>query len=192
MRTKDEAKEKQILDTALGVIAKTGLSGLKMTELAKEAGVATGTVYIYFQDKDELIRSLYIYLMKQSMQGLTDGIQANEPLKVRIKKISRNYFDSNLLHPERGAFFEQYFRSPYYHETDTIKHEEESVMLPIYDIVVEGQQQGIIKEANPELLVTLICGMLNELAQTTLYTQQALSEADWELTFRVIWDGIKS
>lgn len=192
MRTKDEAKEKQILDTALGVIAKTGLSGLKMTELAKEAGVATGTVYIYFQDKDELIRSLYIYLMKQSMQGLTDGIQANEPLKVRIKKISRNYFDSNLLHPEQGAFFEQYFRSPYYHETDTIKHEEESVMLPIYDIVVEGQQQGIIKEANPELLVTLICGMLNELAQTTLYTQQALSEADWELTFRVIWDGIKS
>jgi hypothetical protein len=65
-------------------------------------------------------------------------------------------------------------------------------MMPIYEVVVEGQQQGIIKEANPELLVTLICGMLNQLAQTTLYTQQVLSEADWELTFRVIWDGIKS
>jgi AcrR family transcriptional regulator len=192
MRIKDETKEKQILDTALGVIAKTGLSGLKMTALAKEAGVATGTVYIYFQDKDELIRHLYIYLMKQSVQGLTDNVQASEPLKVRIKKITHNYFYIKLLHPERSAFFEQYFRSPYYQDTEIVRHKEESLMMPIYEVVVEGQQQGIIKEANPELLVTLICGMLNQLAQTTLYTQQVLSEADWELTFRVIWDGIKS
>ncbi len=192
MRIKDETKEKQILDTALGVIAKTGLSGLKMTALAKEAGVATGTVYIYFQDKDELIRSLYIYLLKQSVQGLTDNVQASEPLKVRIKKITHNYFYIKLLYPERSAFFEQYFRSPYYQDTEIVRHKEESLMMPIYEVVVEGQQQGIIKEANPELLVTLICGMLNQLAQTTLYTQQVLSEADWELTFRVIWDGIKS
>lgn len=192
MRIKDETKEKQILDTALGVIAKTGLSGLKMTELAKEAGVATGTVYIYFQDKDELIRSLYIYLMKQSVQGLTNNVQASEPLKVRIKKITHNYFYIKLLNPKRSAFFEQYFRSPYYQDTEIVSHKEESLILPIYNIVVEGQHQGIIKEANPELLVTLICGMLNQLVQTTLYTQQVLSEADWELTFRVIWDGIKS
>lgn len=191
MRKKDDAKEQLILDTALSLINRTGLTGLKMSDLAKEAGVATGTVYIYFDDKPALIQRLYTYLLRKSLSDLNAGIEEADPLRVKIQKITRNYLDDNLKHPEYTAFFEQYFRSPYYAETEANRAEETRVMQPIYDLVVQGQQQTIIKEAEPDLLVTLVCGMLIELARQIHFTDQGISERDWELTFSVIWDGVK-
>ncbi len=191
MRTRDEAKEQIILDAALQLIRRTGLAGLKMSDLAREAGVATGTIYIYFDDKPALIQRLYTYLLRKSLSDLNAGISAADPLRVKIQKITRNYLDDNLSHPEYAAFFEQYFRSPYFEETEISLAAETSVMQPIYDLVVEGQQQTIIKEANPDLLVTLVCGMLNELAKQVHFTGQPISEEDWKLTFSIIWDGVK-
>ncbi|AEI50049.1 TetR/AcrR family transcriptional regulator [Runella slithyformis] len=192
MRTKDETKVQLILTTALKMVARVGLAGLKMSDLAKEAGVATGTVYIYFEDKNQLIRELYLYLMHVSTNDLTRHITDSDPLKIKIKKIAHNYLDDNINNPEYGAFLEQYFRSPYFHEDDATKAEEEIALQPIYQLVVEGQRQSLIKEADPELLVTLVCGMLNEMAKVAIYTQKPITPADWELTFSVLWDGIRS
>jgi TetR/AcrR family transcriptional regulator, multidrug resistance operon repressor len=192
MRTKDETKVQLILTTALKMVARVGLTGLKMSDLAKEAGVATGTVYIYFEDKNQLIRELYLYLMHVSTSDLTQQITETDPLKIKIKKIARNYLDDNIKNPEYGAFLEQYFRSPYFHEDDSTKVEEEIALQPIYQLVVEGQRQSLIKEADPELLVTLVCGMLNEMAKVAIYTQKPITPAEWELTFSVLWDGIRS
>lgn len=192
MRTKDETKVQLIMTTALKMVARVGLAGLKMSDLAKEAGVATGTVYIYFEDKNQLIRELYLYLMHVSTNDLSQQITDSDPLKIKIKKIARNYLDNNINNPEYGAFLEQYFRSPYFQEDDATKAEEEIALQPIYQLVVEGQRQSLIKEADPELLVTLVCGMLNEIAKVSIYTQKPVTSAEWELTFSVLWDGIRS
>jgi AcrR family transcriptional regulator len=192
MRTKDETKVQMILNTAFKMIARIGLAGLKMSDLAKEAGVATGTVYIYFEDKNQLIRELYNYLMHSNSVTLNQPISENEPLKIKIRKITRNYLDNAINNPEHGAFLEQYFRSPYFHEDEAAHQAEEPALQPLYSLLVEGQRQSLIKEADPELLVTLVCGMLNEVAKVVIYTQKPLTHADWELTFSVLWDGIRA
>lgn len=192
MRIKDESKESIIFETALLMISKTGLSGLKMSQLAKEANIATGTVYIYFKDKDELIRKLYLYLLKKTTLDYSKGLEENVPLKLKIKTLTFNYLAESILHPEYGAFFEQYFRSPFFVENEMIKNEENTVLGPIYELVIEGQKQAIIKNINPELLVSLVCGMLNEVAKESIYTQSGIEKIDWESIFTVIWDGIKS
>lgn len=191
MRTKDEVKEQLILDTALRLIMQTGLVGLKMSELAKEAGVATGTLYVYFDDKPALIQRLYAYLLRKSLCDLSTGITETDPLRIKIQKITHNYLTDTIEKPEYVAFFEQYFRSPYFVETDATRAEEARMMQPIYELIVVGQQQTLIKDASPDLLVTLVCGMLNELARQVHLTKQPLSPEDWQLTFSVIWDGVK-
>lgn len=192
MRTKDEEKEKLILESALNIIAKTGLAGLKMSDLAKEAKLATGTVYIYFKDKDELVRKLYLYLMRTTTSDLSSGINTNDSVKSKIKKISHNYLLDNILKPQKSVFFEQYFRSPFFHETESVLTEEDQILQPIYQLVVEGQHQDIIKKANPDLLVTIVCGMLESVAKTAVYTETSISNSEWELIFGIVWDAIKS
>lgn len=191
MRPKDEAKEQLILDTALAMIFRVGLSGLKMSDLAKEAGLATGTVYIYFKDKEELIRRLYLYLTRKSTADLAAEIPAGLPLKAKIHALAYNYLQICLQHPEYDAFFEQYYRSPYFAETAEQLTEETSLMQPIIEVVLQGQQEGIIKNADPELLVMLVCGMISEAARQANYAQRTVSEAEWQTIFAVLWDGVK-
>jgi TetR/AcrR family transcriptional regulator, multidrug resistance operon repressor len=178
MRAKDEAKEQLILNTALSMIARVGLSGLKMTDLACESGLATGTVYIF--------------LTKENTIGLISDISEKDPTKVKIQKLSFNYLKKNLEYPEYSAFFEQYYRSPYFLDNPEIASEENALMQPIFEMVLRGQQEQIIKNINAELLVTLVCGMLNELAKQASYEKRLVSDEEWKATFTVIWDGIKS
>ncbi|MBA4851838.1 TetR/AcrR family transcriptional regulator [Emticicia sp. BO119] len=192
MRAKDENKELLILEAALKMIARIGLAGLKMSDLAKEAHVATGTLYIYFKDKEELIRKLYLYLLRKSSEEVIKDISTREPLKKRVNKICYNLLINNLLYPENGAFFEQYFRSPFFHETESVLAEENMVMQPFYNLIIEGQQHGIVKETDPELLVTLICGMLETVAKVAFYSRKSISDIEWDTIFGIIWDGIKS
>lgn len=192
MRTRDEKKEKLILESALSIISKTGLAGLKMSDLAKEAKLATGTVYIYFKDKEELVRRLYLYLMRNITNALSTSLNSNDPVKLKIKRIAHNYLIDSILNPQKGVFFEQYFRSPYYHETENILQEENQILQPIYEVIIEGQQQNIIKEISADMLVTMVCGMLDSLAKTAIYTEKNYSESEWEVIFSVVWDAIKS
>jgi AcrR family transcriptional regulator len=192
MRSKDEIKEIKILEAALSIIAKTGLAGLKMSDLAKEAKLAIGTIYIYFKDKDELVRKLYLYLMKGITKESTAVFLSDESVKIKVKKIAFNYLSNSILSPERSVFFEQYFRSPYFQETEAVLFEENLVMKPIYDVVAEGQRQDIIKKIDQEMLVTLVCGMLDSVAKTAIYEGKDIDQIDFEVIFSVIWDGIKS
>jgi TetR/AcrR family transcriptional regulator, multidrug resistance operon repressor len=192
MRTRDEEKEKLILESALSIISKTGLSGLKISDLAKEAKLATGTVYIYFRDKEELVRRLYLYLMRDITKDLSAGSKPSDPVKLKIKQIAYNYLNDSILNPQKAVFFEQYFRSPYYHETENILKEEDQILQPVYEVVIEGQKQRIIKEIDADMLVTMVCGMLDGLAKIAFYTEKNYSESEWELIFSVVWDAIKS
>ncbi|MBO0932001.1 TetR/AcrR family transcriptional regulator [Fibrella aquatilis] len=191
MRTRDEAKETQILEAALRLIAQTGLSGLKMADLAREAGLATGTVYIYFVDKTALISRLHIHLVRTAWRDLTAGVDKVDPVRIQVQKIAHNYLTENIERPEIGAFFEQYYRSPFYTKAEDPLAEENTALQPIYDVIARGQTETIIKNVDPDLLVNLVCGLLNEAAKMPLYTGQPFTDADWEATFAILWDGIK-
>lgn len=53
-----EGKRGLILEAALSVLKEGGVSGLKMEEVARRAGVAKGTLYLYFQNKRDLLKAL--------------------------------------------------------------------------------------------------------------------------------------
>ena len=52
-------KRERILDAAVRVLARKGFHATRVSEIAKAAGVADGTIYLYFDSKDELLVSLF-------------------------------------------------------------------------------------------------------------------------------------
>ena len=58
MKPRDDKKVEQIYKATLLLVTEKGLAGITMSEIAKEAGLATGTLYIYFKNKDELVNAL--------------------------------------------------------------------------------------------------------------------------------------
>jgi TetR/AcrR family fatty acid metabolism transcriptional regulator len=64
MRTKSGNKEQAILDAAVLVFAREGYHSARMTKIAEEAGIATGSVYLYFENKEAILHRLFEEMWK--------------------------------------------------------------------------------------------------------------------------------
>ena len=62
---RDSAKPQQIIDAAIRVFARTGYYNSRVSDIAREAGIASGTIYLYFPTKDEILVTLFREKMAQ-------------------------------------------------------------------------------------------------------------------------------
>src|SRR5882762_11117149 len=72
-------KRERILAAAERIFARHGFFAARVSEIAKEAGVADGTIYLYFKSKDDLLISLFEHRMKQVNAVLLQAIDARPP-----------------------------------------------------------------------------------------------------------------
>jgi AcrR family transcriptional regulator len=72
-------KREAILAAALRLIARFGLHNTPMSAVAREAGVAVGTVYLYFESKEAMINALYLDVLEDRRRAIQQGAQATAP-----------------------------------------------------------------------------------------------------------------
>ena len=188
-KPRDEQKIESIYQAALEIILKEGFSGLRMSQVAKKAKLATGTVYIYFKNKTELINKLYLLIKKRSTRQIFSGVPMNGPFLDNFEQIWYNYLEYNLQKPEEGAFVEQYYRSPYL-QPDVVE-ETDRLLLPIFDLLERGKRERLVSPAPTPLLVSQLIGGINELVKWHLNGRILLDEAAKKQAFRMAWNSIK-
>jgi TetR/AcrR family fatty acid metabolism transcriptional regulator len=77
MRQKNQEKYKRIIDAATKVFAEKGFYKAKVSEIAQQAGVADGTIYIYFDHKDDILISLFEEKMKEVLDNMKEQISSD-------------------------------------------------------------------------------------------------------------------
>lgn len=95
-----EDKRGRILTAAERIFARHGFFAAKVSDVAKEAGVADGTIYLYFKSKDELLISLFERRMQQLNESLKAAI-AGKPPADQLRAFIRTYLQ--LVHDEPSA-----------------------------------------------------------------------------------------
>ena len=188
-KPRDEKKKDAIYQAALKIILKEGFSGLKMSQVAKGSGLATGTVYIYFKNKTELINQLYLVIKRRSTRQIFSGIPKNAPFLDAFEKIWYNYLEYNLSKPEEGAFVEQYYRSPYLRSE--VVEETDRLLSPIFALLERGKRERLVSPAATPLLVSQLIGGINELVKWHLNGRISLDAPAKEQAFRMAWNSIK-
>ena len=189
MRNKDITKEQLIMRSALAVIEEVGLAGLKMNDLAKHANLATGTVYIYFGSKEELIRKLYGFIFESMTLDLQKGLDSEMDTRGKIRLACLNYVTEIIKHPEYKIFIEQFFRSPYFNEIDMDILVVKAFIAPVHQLVLDGQQEKVIKNTPAELLIQLTRGALEKYAYYITYSKKQLDPDEFDMVFDFIWNG---
>jgi AcrR family transcriptional regulator len=90
-----------------------GIAGVNMANVAKEAGIATGTVYIYFKSKEDSYLTSYLKTRKYNLlKRLRKATQASEPVKAVFNIMWLNYFKFSLEHYSESLFHEHFSISP--------------------------------------------------------------------------------
>ena len=189
MREKDPNKVDAIYKAALKLVLREGFSGLKMSEVAREAKVATGTLYLYFESKEDLISQLYLALKQQSTAVLLKEYDANAPFMVNFEKIWKGAVLTQLKSPETAAFHEQYYRSPYVKES--VRQETDKLMQPVIQLIEQGKKERLLKDVPTELLLLQIIGLINELVRQHHANMINATQDVINTVFEMTWDGIK-
>lgn len=157
-------KRERILDAAEIVFARDGFFSAKVSDVAKEAGIADGTIYLYFKGKDELLISLFERRMQQLNTSVKAAI-AGLPPREQLRALVSHYVE--LVHDEPAAT-----------EVLTIELRQSSKFMKEYEnpqfadflrtlggIISTLQDSGEFDSAIPAHVVArMIFGMLDELA----------------------------
>ncbi len=98
------------------LVAGRGFHGASMGAVAKEAGVATGTAYVHYESKDELVVATYLEIKAELGDAVLDGYPADAEPFDRWHHILTRAYRHLAAEPERARFLTQLEESPYYEE----------------------------------------------------------------------------
>jgi AcrR family transcriptional regulator len=188
MRPRDEAKRRAILAATLEEVAQVGLAGLSMEAVARRAKVATGTVYIYFTNKDALIDALY----RDTKQELTSLFCKDEglPLRPAFQRICLAYLDYLTRHQTAMIFLAQAAGSPSLSEQT--RAEAGLGMRPLHEMLERGKRELLLKNLDTPFMMAFLNATLRDLASLAAADPPAQRKQRFEQIVALCWDALRA
>ena len=113
MRTRDEHKEQIVKEKAIEMLVKQGFDGFTMQKLARVARVSPATLYIYYTDKEDLIKKIGIQIGQDFFNEMVKDFSPTMPFKEGLRKQWENRGRFALKHPLNVACWELLSHSSY-------------------------------------------------------------------------------
>lgn len=187
-----EFRCEEILEAARKIFARKGFDNATVDEIAEAAGVAKGTVYLYFQSK----RDIYLEALRRGLAAVieetsrdmdaaptaADKIRAFIATRVRYAEENRDFVAIYLAEfgNIRGECSHKEFRNLYRRQAKRIE-----------ETMREAAEQGQIRAARPDLAGLMVYEMTRGLVtQRLLGCSKGTAEEDIELLFNLIWRGL--
>jgi AcrR family transcriptional regulator len=159
-----EFRTREILDAARRLLQSRGVESVTMEEIAAAAGVAKGTIYLYFQGKEDLIQDLITQVGEHMLADIEAIVQGSGTPLEKIQQVAALLLD--YLMRER-ALFPAYARdllrggrgtaTPYWQH---LQEMEEKFVTMVTRLFADGIESGQFLPADPRLLTFLLRGMV--------------------------------
>src|SRR5690242_2030415 len=178
-RSERTDKRAAILRAAIDVFAGSGYFNAQVADVARAAGVAAGTVYLYFRSKDDLLVSIFERTMKEAID---EGRRAIAPIGdpiARLRTIARVHLDRMSRDRNLAIVFQVELRqSTKFMERFSATTLREYLGI-IRDVIARGQTAGAFRgDLNPTLAAKLLFGMLDEMATNWILSKRRYSLAN--------------
>jgi TetR/AcrR family fatty acid metabolism transcriptional regulator len=171
-----------IMRAAIDTFAARGFFNAQVADVARAAGVAAGTVYLYFRGKDDLLISIFERTMKEAIAAGRRSVDEQRDPVERLREIARLHLGRMGHDRSLAVVFQVELRqSTKFMERFSATHLREYLGI-IRDVIAEGQTNGVFRrEINATLAAKLFFGALDEMATNWVLSQRRYalaSEAD--------------
>lgn len=165
LRDRERNKHEQIIEAAVKVFAKKGFYNAKVSEIAREANVADGTIYLYFKNKDDILISLFEERMENLIRRMQEELsKVDHPLeKIRV------FVATHLLRLREDKYLAEVLQIELRQSTKFMRRYVPVKFLQYLDligeIIEEGKAKGCIqKDVMPAIAKRAIFGALDEMS----------------------------
>lgn len=191
---KEKPKYKQIIDAAVIVIAENGYHQAQVSKIAKQAGVADGTIYLYFKNKEDILISVFEDKMAVFINRLQMIVQSNEAASEKLYKMIESHFNVQTDNKHLGIVTQLELRQSNIEVRVKINAILKGYLELIDDILQEGVETGEFRtDMDIRLARQCIFGTIDEVTTSWVMKDQkfdllALAPKVYEL----LLNGIKS
>jgi len=164
-------KYHQILEAAVKVFARQGFHQSTVAQIAKEAGVADGTIYLYFKNKDDILVQFFSFRAKQVFESFREEVDRAQTSADKLRNLVRRHL-AEFQRDRDGAVVYQVET----HQNSRMAEAQIREMSQMYrdliaEIIEQGQQEGTIrKDLYVGLVKRFIIGAVDEVINTWLHS----------------------
>lgn len=187
MRIKDEKKYESIILASMQQFREDGFAKASIAKIAKVAGVSPATIYIHFENKEDLILKLYLQLKKDMSEYVLSEVDLDGCIESEYKKIWMNYYNFCFDEKDKIDYLMQFINSPYmlkYKAYDMCYYSK------IYKLFEIGKSQGKVKKISDEILFAHTFYPAAQLAKRQTCCGTKICSAGIENACDVAWDAI--
>jgi len=187
-----EDKREAILQATLELMAEHGFHDAPCSLIAERAGVAAGTIYRYFENKDVLINQLYLELEAKVNTALLEGYYPEKTIRERFIHLATGLLKFFISSPLEFRYIEQFHNSPYgvaFRRDRILGHTNGcDIYLELFGL---GITQRVIKDLPVPVLFDLAFGPMLAVARNHILGFIQLNEDLIQQIGEACWDSLK-
>src|SRR5262245_22958096 len=177
---RDPDKPQQIIDAAIRVFARNGYYNSRVSDIAREAGIASGTIYLYFKTKDDILVRLFREKMAEWVTHARGELAAETDPLARIRRLVSLHFTVLETNPDLAEVVQVELRQGHKFFRGASAHEVSAYFELIASVLEEGVAEGLIRGDVPVKLATkMLFGAMDQVATSWVLGKRAyrLTEA---------------
>lgn len=187
-RVKVKDKKKAILEASLSLITSHGFHGTSMKMIAEKAHIAAGTIYVYFANKEEMIKALYQEIGMEINEIINAKNKPQLPFSVNFMSIWTAILDFYRMDPRKPEFITQFTYSPYINDENV---GDNGLLEPIKTIFEEAKNNGLIKNLPIPSLIALSHSPITALVRMNKSQHLRLTDIEIEEYAKACWDAVR-
>jgi TetR/AcrR family fatty acid metabolism transcriptional regulator len=170
-RTAD--KRRRILDAAVSVFARKGYFAARVSDVAKKAGVADGTIYLYFRNKEDILVCLFDEVMSEHVEEARKVVRALPTAPQRLLAVAERHLCVLGGNRDLAAVFQVELRqSTRFMERFTASWLRDYFAL-LDEVLEQGQRDGCLRaDMNRKLAAKMLFGALDETVTSWLLAEK--------------------
>lgn len=159
------ARARQIIDAAVRVFARSGYYNSRVADIAREAGIASGTIYLYFRTKDEILVALFRERMAEWVAAARVELAGERDAIAKIRRLVALHFDVLERQPDLAEVVQVELRQGQKFFRGAAAREVSAYFDLIASVLQEGQAAGLIRRDLPVRIATrMLFGAMDQMA----------------------------
>lgn len=165
------SKYQQILRAAIKIFARQGYHKSTVSQVAREAGVADGTIYLYFQNKEDILDHFFSDKTREVFSCFQKEVEEADNALDKLRNLIRRHFLEFESDRDMAVVYQVETRMKRRLSDVKIKEMSDMYFDLVSAIVRQGQQEGVIRQDLPIALVKqVMIGAIDEVISTWLYS----------------------
>jgi len=162
---RDSDKHGQIIDAAVRVFARNGYYNSRVSDIAREAGIASGTIYLYFRTKDEILVTMFREKMAAWVGHVREQIREEVDVVAKVRRLVALHFGVLERDPALAEVVQIELRQGQKFFRGASAHEISAYFELIASVLEEGQAAGVFRrDVAVKTAVKVLFGAMDQMA----------------------------